>query len=132
MSADHGGQSTIELKYRWKRDRQVPYLERYFGWDGEWKIGMVQRHHMGHYEWFNQLSEQPSGPTLRPATGMAETPRLAAKACEECVDRQYAGDWPTMTESERVIGRQLATRNGRQENQPSPADSPVSGPRASD
>ena len=105
----------IELKYRWKRDMKVPHLERYVGWDGMWRIGMVEKTHMGHYEWFALLSEYEHGPTLRPASGMAETPRMAARACEECVDRQLSGEWPALTGQEREVALMLAKRHGRQD-----------------
>jgi len=112
--ADRHDRPRIELKYRWKRDRQVSYLERYFGWDGRWRIGMVEKTTMGSYEWFVLLSEYEHGPTLRPASGLSETPRMAAMACEECVDRQLVGEWPALTEQEREIAISLAKRPGRQ------------------
>ncbi|OHV81589.1 hypothetical protein [Rhizobium sp. LCM 4573] len=100
-------------RYKWRlTDPEAP--DHFAGFDGEWRVGSIQKHHMGFWQWFADLSEYPHGPALCAASGIADTPRLAAKAAEDCYDAQLAGTWPGMSEQMIMTARELAVREGRQ------------------
>ncbi len=89
-------------RYHWQKDR---YSETVFaGYDGRRQMGRIERHHLGYWFWFMTFNHA-LGLQATAVRGTADSPRNAARACEDCYDAVMAGKWPGITAS--MIERML-------------------------
>ena len=104
-------------RYKWRLTWPDEMKNHFIGFDGIYRVGMIHERHLGYWLWFLHLGEGTNGPALHPTSGTGDTARLAAKAVEDCYDRQLEGTWPGMPEDIRQRAMALANRSGRQYSQ---------------
>lgn len=100
-------------RYQWRLTWPDEVKDQFTGSDGKRNFGIIHKHHNVGWAWFmNWDFPFERHIDLAGRAGHADTPRLAAKAAEDCYDLCRKGEWPGMTDRDRqwmrdgVIGHQ--------------------------
>jgi hypothetical protein len=74
-----------QLKYEWRRT-WPDKLEDFTGWDGDWQIGRVHRHHLGNWLW--TMYFDAGGPVEVSRNGSNDDKMGACKDVEAAYDAE--------------------------------------------